>query len=179
MERVSNSFPHEQRTCAGPYSGCMSAFMGSILPGPHRRAGPGPRGPPWRGANGRAQGARGPLRHAVRHNPRVAYDEGLAERIRDALALREGVSERKMFGGIAFMISGNMACGVVGEDLMIRLDPEEAERALAEENTRPMDFTGRPMKGFVYVSPAATGGEEDLAGWVELAADHAASLPPK
>jgi hypothetical protein len=109
----------------------------------------------------------------------VAYDEGLAERIRDALALREGLSERKMFGGIAFMICGNMACGVVGEDLMIRLGPEEAERALAEENTRPMDFTGRPMKGFVYVSPTGTGGEEDLSGWVELAADHAASLPPK
>ncbi len=109
----------------------------------------------------------------------MAYDEPLAERVQDALSGRAGVSKRKMFGGIAFMIGGNMACGVINDDLMVRLDATEAERALAEEHVRPMDFTGRPMKGFVFVSPAGTDSDESLAGWVELAADHAASLPAK
>ena len=109
----------------------------------------------------------------------MAYDELLAERIRDALSGRAGVTERKMFGGIAFMVGGNMACGVTHEDLMVRLDAEEAERALAEEHVRPMDFTGRPLKGFVYVAPTGTEADESLADWVELAADHAASLPAK
>ena len=84
----------------------------------------------------------------------MAYDEALAERTRDALTGRESVSERKMFGGLAFMVGGNMACGVIGEDLMVRLEAEDAERALSEKHTRPMDFTGRPMKGFLYVAPA-------------------------
>jgi len=109
----------------------------------------------------------------------MAYDEPLAERVQDALAGHSALTERKMFGGIAFMVGGNMACGVVNDDLMIRLDPEEAERALAEEHVRPMDFTGRPMKGFAFVSPGGTDSDEALAGWVELAADHAASLPAK
>lgn len=109
----------------------------------------------------------------------MAFDEQLAERVRDALAPREAVTQRKMFGGVAFMVSGNMACGVNNDDLMIRLDPEEAGRALAEEHVRPMDFTGKPMKGFLYVGAAGTDDDDALAGWVELAADHAASLPPK
>jgi TfoX/Sxy family transcriptional regulator of competence genes len=109
----------------------------------------------------------------------MAYDEGLADRIRAVLAPREGLSERKMFGGIAFMINRNMACGVIGEELMVRLDHEEAERALAEPHARPMDFTGKPMKGMLYVSAEGIAGDEQLAGWVELGADHAASLPPK
>ena len=109
----------------------------------------------------------------------MAYDEALAERTRDALTGREGVSERKMFGGLAFMVGGNMACGVINEDLMVRLDAEDAERALSEKHTRPMDFTGRPMKGFLYVAPGGTDSDDELAAWVELAADHAASLPPK
>ena len=75
----------------------------------------------------------------------MAFDESLADRIRDVLVARAGVSERKMFGGIAFMIAGNMACGVIGDDLMVRLGPD-AEKALEEPHTRPMDFTGRPMK---------------------------------
>lgn len=109
----------------------------------------------------------------------VAYDEALAERIRDVLAARAEVSERKMFGGIAFMLAGNMAVGVIGEDLMVRLDPADAERALKEPHTRPMDFTGRPMKKMVYVDPVGTEADEDLAAWVEAGADFAASLPPK
>jgi TfoX/Sxy family transcriptional regulator of competence genes len=109
----------------------------------------------------------------------MAYDETLADRVRDALAPRAGLSERKMFGGIAFMLGGNMAVGVIGEDLMVRLDPADAERALAEAHVRPMDFTGRPAKGMVFVDPEGTAADQDLAGWVDAGADFAASPPPK
>jgi TfoX/Sxy family transcriptional regulator of competence genes len=108
----------------------------------------------------------------------VAFDEALADRVREALGSRAAVSERRMFGGIAFMIEGNMCCGVIGEDLMVRLG-EDAERALAEPHTRPMDFTGKPMKTTIYVDPAGTGEDAELARWVEAGADFAASLPPK
>jgi TfoX/Sxy family transcriptional regulator of competence genes len=109
----------------------------------------------------------------------VAYNEDLAERVRDLLSARSDVSERKMFGGIAFMIAGNMACGVLGEDLIVRLGDDEGEKALAEEGVRPFDFTGRPMKNIVYVSTERTGDDGDLADWVETGADYAASLPAK
>lgn len=109
----------------------------------------------------------------------MAYDEMLAQRIRMALAGRDGVTERKMFGGIAFMVGGNMCCGVVGDDLMVRVGPERHEQALARPHVRPMDFTGRPMKGMAYVAPAGCRAEADLAAWVDMAADFAASLPHK
>ena len=109
----------------------------------------------------------------------MAYDESLADRVREVLSARAGLSERRMFGGIAFMVAGNMAVGVIGDDLMVRLDPADAEKALSEPNVRPMDFTGKPMKGMVYVDPAGTEEDEDLVGWVEAGADFAASLPPK
>jgi hypothetical protein len=109
----------------------------------------------------------------------VAYDEALADRIRDGVGARDEVSEREMFGGIGFMVGGNVACGVIGEDLIVRLDPDDAERALTEEHTRPFDFTGRPMKGWIFVSPEGIGSDDDLAGWVDAGADYAASLPPK
>jgi TfoX/Sxy family transcriptional regulator of competence genes len=109
----------------------------------------------------------------------MAFDETLADRIRAALAPRAGVTERRMFGGIAFMVEGNMAVGVIDDDLMVRLGTEDAEKALAEPSTRPMDFTGRPMKGMVYVDPTGTAGDDDLAGWVDAGAEFAASLPPK
>lgn len=109
----------------------------------------------------------------------MAYDEALAERVRDALAPRADLSERKMFGGIAFMLGGNMAVGVIGEELMVRLDPSDAERALGESHVRPMDFTGRPMKGIVFVGPKATASDASLGEWVDAGADFAASLPPK
>jgi hypothetical protein len=109
----------------------------------------------------------------------VAYDEGLAERVRDLLVVREGFSERKMFGGIGFMLGGNMACGVSGDELMVRLDPEEGSKALAEEHVRVFDMTGRPMKGWILVGPEGTVSDEDLAGWVDAGADFAASLPAK
>jgi len=109
----------------------------------------------------------------------VAYDEALADRARELLSARAEISERKMFGGIAFMVAGNMACGVMGEDLIVRLGDEEAAKALAEEGVRPFDFTGRPMKTTVYVSPERTADDAGLSEWVEAGADYAASLPPK
>lgn len=109
----------------------------------------------------------------------MAYDEALADRVRAVLAPREGLTEREMFGGIAFMLAGNMAVGIIGDDLMVRLDKEDAERALEEPHVRPMDFTGKPMKTTVYVDPNGTEGDADLASWVDSGADFAAALPPK
>ena len=109
----------------------------------------------------------------------MAFDEALADRIRDALASRPEVSERKMFGGIAFMLAGNMAVGIIGNDLMVRLDPGDAEKALQEPHARPMDFTGKPAKNMVYVDAKGTESDEVLAAWVDAGADYAASLPPK
>jgi len=109
----------------------------------------------------------------------VAYDEDLAQRVRDVLAARAEVTERKMFGGIAFMVGGNMACGVLGEDLIVRLGDEEGGKALKEEGVREFDFTGKPMKGIVYVSPERTSDDAGLSEWVDAGADYAASLPPK
>ena len=109
----------------------------------------------------------------------MAYDDVLVDRIRELLSARAEVSERKMFGGIAFMVSGNMACGVLGEDLIVRLGEEEPEKALSEEGVRPFDFTGKPMRNIVYVSPERTSDDAGLAEWVEMGADFAASLPPK
>jgi TfoX/Sxy family transcriptional regulator of competence genes len=109
----------------------------------------------------------------------VAYDEQLADRVREELAARSDLSERRMFGGIGFMIGGNMACGVMEDELIVRLAPEDAESALAESGARPFDFTGRPMKGWLFVGADAIEEPEGLAGWVEAGADYAASLPPK
>jgi hypothetical protein len=109
----------------------------------------------------------------------VAYSEELAERIREVVEGRLGVSERKMFGGVAWMVNGNMACGVIGEDLMVRLDRADAEAAQAEEHVGPMEFTGRPMRGFVTVAAEGIEGDADLGRWVEAGADFAESLPPK
>ena len=109
----------------------------------------------------------------------MAYDEGLADRVREALAARPEVSERKMFGGIGFMVAGKMAVGVIGEDLIVRLDPADAERALAEDGVREFDFTGRPMRGWIYVSPERTSEDGELAQWADAGADHAASLAAK
>lgn len=109
----------------------------------------------------------------------MAYDEALAERVRDVLALREDLTERRMFGGIAWMIGGNMACGVMGEELIVRLSDEEVEQALAEPHTRPFDFTGKPMRRTINVAPEGIASEEDLAGWVDAGADYASSLPAK
>ncbi len=109
----------------------------------------------------------------------MAYDEGLAERVRQALGERAELSERKMFGGLAFMLAGNLCCGVIRDDLILRTFPEDAEAALDEPDVREFDVTGRPMTGFVFVGPGATATDEDLRGWVERAVAFAETLPPK
>ena len=109
----------------------------------------------------------------------MAYDEALAERVRDLLTLRGDLTERKMFGGIAWMVGGNMACGILGEDLIVRLEPDDASQALAEDHTRAFDFTGRPAKGMVVVEPPAIAEPADLASWVEAGVGFASSLPAK
>lgn len=109
----------------------------------------------------------------------MAYDEALSERIRTIVAVRSGVVERKMFGGVAWMLHGNMACGVVGEDVLVRLGAEDGERALAEAHVRPFEMGGRRSRGFVVVAGSAVAGDDELARWVDAGADHAASLPPK
>lgn len=109
----------------------------------------------------------------------MAYSEELATRIRGLLGERDGVSERKMFGGIAWMVDGNMACGTLGEDLMVRLAHDDAECALGEPHVGPMDFTGRPMRGFIRVSGEGIAEDTELARWVDAGAAFASSLPPK
>lgn len=109
----------------------------------------------------------------------MAYDERLADRVREALADRPNLTEKKMFGGIGFMLSGNMATGVSGGDLIVRLDPEEGEKALDEPGVRMFDRTGRPMTGWLLVEPEAIETEDGLRRWVDRGAAFAESLPPK
>ncbi len=108
----------------------------------------------------------------------MAYDLALAERVRKVLESREGVSERKMFGGLCFMLNGNMLCGVERDRLMLRVGKEQEAKALAKPGAAPMDFTGRPLGGMVYVDVAATKGRA-LAGWVTLAENFVGKLPKK
>jgi TfoX/Sxy family transcriptional regulator of competence genes len=109
----------------------------------------------------------------------VAYDEGLAQRIRESLEDVRGITEKRMFGGLAFLLDGNMACGVVGEDLMVRVGPDAYGESLERPHARAMDFTGRPMKGLVYVSPPGYEAESDLDSWVGRGVAFARSLPSK
>jgi len=109
----------------------------------------------------------------------MAYDEGLAERIREALEDREDVTERKMFGGLAFLVGGNMCAGVVKDELMVRVGPDAYEACLARPHARKMDFTGRPMKGMVYVGCDGFESDRDLRAWIERGVRFAASLPAK
>lgn len=109
----------------------------------------------------------------------MAYDEQLAERIRTALKAEPNVTEKKMFGGVAFMVGGNMACGPVGDELMVRVGPVAYDDALARPHARPCDFTGRPMKGMVLVGTPGFASDADLAAWVEAGAAFARSLPAK
>ena len=106
----------------------------------------------------------------------MAYDETLAARIRDALADVD-VVEKKMFGGLAFMIAGRMALGIVGDDLMVKLGEQAADAALAEPHVREMDFTGRPMRSMVFVAADGIRDEDALARWVDAARSWAATGP--
>jgi hypothetical protein len=109
----------------------------------------------------------------------MAFDEELASRIRSHLDGDLSFSERRMFGGLAFMCLGNMAFGIIGNDLMVRVGPEAYEEALGAPHARVMDFTGRAMRGFVAVEPEGLVEEGDLEGWLERGERFASSLPPK
>lgn len=109
----------------------------------------------------------------------MAYNETLAARVRMTLAGRMQVTEKKMFGGLTFMLRGNMCCGVVKDDLVVRVGPVNQDEALAEPNARPMDFTGRPLRGMVYIGPEGYRNDEELRHWVDQALSFALSLPPK
>jgi hypothetical protein len=109
----------------------------------------------------------------------MAYDEGLAARVREVIGDRPRVAEKKMFGGLAFLVHGNMACGVRGDDLIVRVAPEVADAALGERGVRPFDLTGRPMKGWLLVAGDGHAEDDDLRGWVGRGVAYAASLPPK
>ncbi len=109
----------------------------------------------------------------------MAFDRAIAECVRELLHDRAGFSERKMFGGVCYMLRGNMCCGVVGTDLVLRLGDEGVAAALNEPHTRPMDFTGRALKSMLYLSSEGYADDANLASWVERATRFAESLPPK
>ncbi len=109
----------------------------------------------------------------------MAYDEGVAQRLREAFADRIDVAEKEMFGGIAFMLSGHMCCGVIGEILMARVGAQQYEEALSRPHVREMDFTGKPLKGFVYVEPEGFESDAELEQWVSVCEMFVDSLPPK
>ncbi|HYB16296.1 MAG TPA: TfoX/Sxy family protein [Streptosporangiaceae bacterium] len=108
----------------------------------------------------------------------MAYDDALAQRVRDQMTDAPGVSEKTMFGGLAFLTAGNMTVGVHGDDLIARIDPETMDAALAEPGVRPFDMTGRPMRGWVLV---ASGGltDQELERWIARACSYVGTLPPK
>ena len=106
----------------------------------------------------------------------MAYDSTLAERVRDLVYGRAGVREKAMFGGLAFLLDGRMFCGVLGEELLARVGPDGHDAAMAREHVRVMDFTGRPMRGYVFAGPGAVSTRADLARWVDECARFAATL---
>ena len=109
----------------------------------------------------------------------MAYDEGLAHRIREQLDNYIGVSEKKMFGGIAFFLNGNMACGVSGDQLMVRVGKDRYEEALSQPYANEFDMTGRPMRGWVTIDPLGYESDAALSDWVNQGVTFAQSLPPK
>lgn len=109
----------------------------------------------------------------------MAYDEGTAQRLREALGESPEIVEKTMFGGIAFMMSGHMCCGVAGKVLMARVGPAQYERALSRPHAREMDFTGKPLRGFVYVDPGGFESDGALMSWISLCRSFVRTLPPK
>lgn len=109
----------------------------------------------------------------------MPYNQDLAQRIRVQTAQQPGLDEKKMFGGIGFLLHGNMACGVHGEDLIVRVGPEKFAEALAQPGARPFDMTGRPMAGWVMVSAPGFETDEDLKKWIEQGVAYSHSLPKK
>jgi len=109
----------------------------------------------------------------------VAYDEGLETRLLDILGDEAGLATKKMFGGLAILLEGNMAVGVYGKDLVVRTDPRQQDMLLAEPGTRPFDMTTRPMKGWIVVDAGMCSEQDNLRRWVARGVAHARSLPPK
>jgi hypothetical protein len=109
----------------------------------------------------------------------MAYDEGLAQRVTELLEEKPGFNEKKMFGGVCYLLNGNMACGVLNEDIIVRVGVERYEDSLKSPHTRKFDMTGRPMKGWVMVSPEGHESDEDLEAWIKKGVSFALSLPPK
>jgi hypothetical protein len=109
----------------------------------------------------------------------MAFDEAAAQRLRDLFAGRTDVVEKKMFGGIAFLVSGHMCCGVLGEELMARVGPGQYQTALKRPYVREMDFTGKPLKGFVYVGVQGFAADKDLESWVARCEQFVSTFPPK
>lgn len=109
----------------------------------------------------------------------MAYDLNLASRVRRIYRNLEGFSEREMFGGIGFMLNGNMSCGVIGAGLIVRVGPDAYDQALREENVTVFDMTGRPMRGWVVVQHEGLNAEKALRSWVDRGTIFAQSLPPK
>lgn len=109
----------------------------------------------------------------------MSYDEELAARVRLLLVERKGYDEKKMFGGLCFLLRGNMACGILRDFLIVRVGPGRYAEALEQPHAALLDFTGRPMTGWVQVSPAGWRGAQELAAWVQRGVDYALSLPPK
>jgi len=109
----------------------------------------------------------------------LPYDEGLAERLRKTLKGTRGLEEKKLFGGVGFLVNGNMACGVHKQELMLRIDPAGHEAALQQPHVRVFDITGRPMKGWVLVAAEGFRTQAGLAKWVRKSVAYAQSLPAK
>lgn len=109
----------------------------------------------------------------------MAYDQDLAERVREIVAPMGGIAEIAMFGGLCFTQNGHMFVGVMNDDLMVRVGPDGNDAALKLPGARPMDFTNRPMKGYVYFDKTATADRQSLAKWIGMGSDFAATLPPK
>ena len=109
----------------------------------------------------------------------MAYDEGLAQRIREQLTDEHGVVEKQMFGGVAFLLGGNMSVGVIKDEMCVRVGPDAYEAALAQPGARLFDFSGRPMKGWVMVGTEGLADDDTFAAWVARGVSFARSLPPK
>ncbi len=109
----------------------------------------------------------------------MGYDEAVASRVRKALGKIDGVSEKKMFGGLAFMVYGNMCCGVLQDKLMVRVGPEAYRPLLSKPFAHEMDFTGKPLTGFLYVEAKGFSTTKDLNFWVKKSLDYVLGLPAK
>lgn len=109
----------------------------------------------------------------------MAYDDGLAQRIREQLQEQPNVEEKKMFGGLCFIVSRHMCCGIVEDKLMARVGPEKYEEMLIKEHALKMDFTGKPMRGMLYVEPEGVHSDKNLREWIDASLDFIQTLPPK